>query len=47
MVREFPDLCQMTEIVAEITAKFRKRALLIPLCVADEDMKKMRYHDML
>ena len=26
---------------------FRERALLVPLYMADEDMKKARYHDML
>lgn len=33
--------------MAEITAKFRERALLVPQYVADEEMKKARYHEML
>ena len=31
----------------EITTKFWERALLVPQYVADEEMKKLRYHDML
>lgn len=45
--REFQDLQRMKEIVAEITAKFRERALLVTQYVADEEMKKTRYHEML
>ena len=30
LAREFQDLQQTTETVAEITAKFRERALLVP-----------------
>ena len=33
--------------MAEITAKFRERALLVPQYVVDEEMKKTRYHSML
>ena len=33
--------------MAEITAKFRERALLVPQYAADEEMKKARYHEML
>ena len=47
MAREFHDLLQTIEIVAEITAKFRERTLLVPQYAADEEMKKMRFHDML
>ena len=46
-MREFQDLQQTTEIVVEITAKFRERALLVPQYVANEEMKKTRYHSML
>ena len=38
--QEFQDLTQTTETVAEITAKFKERALLVPQYVADEEMKK-------
>ena len=38
---------QTTETVAEITAKFRERALLVPQYAGDEDMRRTRYHDML
>lgn len=31
----------------EITAKFRQRALLVLQYMADEEMKKTRYHDMI
>ena len=33
--------------MAEITAKFRERALLVLQYAADEEMKKARYHEML
>ena len=33
--------------MAEITAKFYKRAMLVLQYVADEEMKKTRYHDMM
>ena len=33
--------------MAEITAKFQERALLVLQYAADEEMKKVRYHDML
>nr|KAJ0224671.1 hypothetical protein LSAT_V11C100043830 [Lactuca sativa] len=47
LAREFQDLTQTIETVAEITAKFGERALLVPQYVADEEMKKARYHEML
>ena len=40
LAREFQDLRQTTETVAEITAKFRERTLLVPQYAADEEMKK-------
>ena len=33
--------------MAEITAKFRERALLVPQYVVYEDTRKMKYYDML
>ena len=33
--------------MAKITAKFRERALLVLWYAADEQMKKVRYHNML
>ena len=47
LVREFQDLHKTTETMTEITAKFRERAFLVLQYVADEEMKKVRYHDML
>ena len=47
LAREFQDLHQAIETVAEITAKFRERSLLVPQYVADEAMKKARYHELL
>ena len=47
LVREFHDPQQITETMAEITAKFREQALLIPQYATDEDMRRMRYHSML
>ena len=47
LVREFHDLQQTTKTVAEITAKFRERALLIPQYETDENMRRTRYHSML
>ena len=47
LMREFQGLRQMTEIVAEITAKFRESSILVPQYVANEEMKKTKYHDML
>lgn len=35
----------MTKIVAEISAKFRERALLVLQYAVDENMKKTRYQD--
>ena len=45
LAREFQDLRQTIEMVPEITAMFRERALLIPQYVVDEKMKKARYHE--
>ena len=47
LAREFQDLHQTTETMAEITTKFQERALLVPQYAADKEMKKVRYHDML
>ena len=47
MAREFQDLMKTTETVADISAKFRERALLVPQYVVDEEMKKARYHEVL
>ena len=47
MVREFHDLQRTTETVAEITAKFQERALLIPQYAADEDLRRTLYYSML
>ena len=47
LAREFLDMRQTTETVAEITSKFRERALLVPQYAGDEDMRRTRYHDML
>ena len=47
LVREFLDLRQTTETVAEIIVKLQERALLVPQYAADEGMKKMGCHDML
>lgn len=33
--------------MADITAKFREKDLLVPKYIADGEMKKMRYPDML
>ena len=46
LAREFPDLCQTIEIVVQIIAKFRERALLVPRYTVDEESRKTRYHDM-
>lgn len=47
LAREFQDLCQTIETMAEITDKFRERDLLVPQYVAHEEAKKTRYHDIL
>ncbi|XP_052621903.1 uncharacterized protein LOC111883756 [Lactuca sativa] len=47
LAREFLDMRQTTESVAEITAKFRERALLVPQYAGDDEMQRTRYHDML
>ena len=46
-MREFHGLQQTTETMAEITAKFRERALLIPQYATDEEMRQTRCHSML
>ena len=46
LAMEFMDMRQTTESVAEITAKFRERALLVARYVGDEEMRKTHYHDM-
>nr|KAJ0192258.1 hypothetical protein LSAT_V11C800444800 [Lactuca sativa] len=43
----YPEGSKTTETVAEITAKYRERALLVPQYAGDEDMRRTRYHDML
>lgn len=45
LAREFQNMCQMKETMTEITTEFRERALLVPHYVADNEMRKMRYHD--
>lgn len=47
LATEYQDLRQTIETVAEIIAMFRWRALLALRYVADKEMKKVRYHDML
>ena len=47
LATEFQDLHQTTKTIAEITAKFRDGALFVPQYAANEEMKKVRYHDML
>ena len=47
LARKFLDMRQTTETVAEITAKFWERALLVPQYAGDEVMKRTHYHDML
>ena len=42
LAREFQDLRQTTETVAEITTKLQNRALLVPQYAKDEEMKKIR-----
>ena len=41
----FRTIAKLLIWLAEITAIFRERALLVPQCVADEEMKKERYHN--
>ena len=38
--REFQDLRQTTDMVAEITVIFKEKELLVPQYGADEEMKK-------
>lgn len=47
LARGFQDLRHTTETVAEIIDKLQERTMFIPQYVADEDMKKTRYHVML
>ena len=47
LVKEFLDMRQTTELVAEITIKFREWALLVPQYAGDEEMRKTRYYDIL
>ena len=46
-MRDFHNLQQTTKTVAEITAKFRERTLLIPQYATDEDLRRTRYHSMM
>ena len=43
-MREFQELQQTIETMAEITAKFREQALFIPQYALDEDMRRTGYH---
>lgn len=47
LTRDFQNLLQTTETMAEITTKFREGALLVLQYDGDEEMKKKRYHHML
>ena len=47
LAREFLNMRQTTETVAEITAKFRERPLLVPQYLGYEEIRKTHYHDML
>ena len=47
LAKEFQDLLQTTQSVAEVPAKFQERALMVPQYAADTKMKKERYHDIL
>ncbi|XP_023733990.1 uncharacterized protein LOC111881832 [Lactuca sativa] len=47
LAREFQELQQTTEIVVQMTANFRERALMTPQYAMDEDMRMTRYHSML
>lgn len=47
MLREFQDLHKSNDFMAEITTKFRERALLVSQYAANEEMKKTRYRDIL
>ena len=47
LAREFLDMRQTTELVAEITAMFRERALVVPQYAGDDEMQRTRCHDML
>lgn len=45
--REFQYLQETTDTMENITSRFREKALLVPQYDRDEEMKKMRYQDML
>ena len=47
LAREFLDMRQMTETMAEIPAMHREGDLLVPQYAGDEEMRKTHYHDML
>lgn len=47
LVKEYVDMHQTNETMAEITTKFRERALVVPQYDADEEMWQTRYHDLL
>lgn len=47
LARDFHDLQQMMETMADIASKFRERALFVPQYAVDEEVKKSRYHNML
>ena len=47
LTMEFQELRQTTKTVEEIIAKFRERVMLVPHYVADEEINKTRYHDLL
>ena len=47
MARELQDLHQTTETVADITTIFWERELLLPQYAAEEEIKKVRYHEIL
>lgn len=47
LVRGFQDIRKTTKMVAEISAQFMERSLLILKYTMDKEMKKTRYHSML
>ena len=47
LAQELLDLHQTTETVAEITAKYRERAYMVPQYATDEEMKKVSYQNIL
>ena len=46
-MQELLDLHQKIENVAEVTAKPRERAYMVPQYAVDEEMKKESYQDIL